>query len=311
MKVYFKRIILGILIFYSIYVIYYDFTYINHGNNITDQYTYIEVHDGKLHVYENGEGEDTLVFLSGFRTGSPITDFLPLAKELEDDYRVIIIEYFGYGNSSYTNEARTIENICNEIHVVLEALKVNQYILVPHSISGIYSHFYASEFPNEVKAIIGIDSAVPLQLKDIEIPKSTVLDRLIRWSGVLKPIAALVPSMIIPEDMKYYSKSSQKELMDLTIKNYNNKNHLNEMDLYESNGQKALNVDISTDLPFLFILSSKAHDNQEEWIRVHQETIKDQKIGEIKIMVGSHYLYREFPREISDEISEFIKSYLK
>src|SRR5690625_7977077 len=39
------------------------------------------------------------------------------------------------------------------------------YILMPHSISGIYSMYFANTYPEEVKAIIGIDPTLPHALK--------------------------------------------------------------------------------------------------------------------------------------------------
>lgn len=37
--------------------------------------------------------------------------------------------------------------------------------MMPHSISGIYSMYYANAYPDEVKAVIGIDFTLPQVLE--------------------------------------------------------------------------------------------------------------------------------------------------
>lgn len=81
-------------------------------------------------IYVEGGGDKTLVFMSGSGTSSPILDFISLARELKDDYRVVIVEKFGYGFSDITNESRIIEVILSETRAGLEAADVTSpYIL--------------------------------------------------------------------------------------------------------------------------------------------------------------------------------------
>ena len=48
--------------------------------------------DGKnMNVYVTGQGEQTLVFLAGGGTTSPILDFKTLYSKLEKDYRVVVV----------------------------------------------------------------------------------------------------------------------------------------------------------------------------------------------------------------------------
>ena len=54
--------------------------------------------DGKnMNVTIQGEGEETVVLLPGYGTGSPGIDFMPLVEELSPFYKVVVIEPFGYG----------------------------------------------------------------------------------------------------------------------------------------------------------------------------------------------------------------------
>lgn len=90
-------------------------------------------------------------------------EFRHLAKRLEKNYTVVIPEYFGYGLSDSTGQDRTVQRIANELHECFQKVGFHQYYFVAHSISGIYSLYYANRYPNEVKGFIGIDSSVPGQ----------------------------------------------------------------------------------------------------------------------------------------------------
>ena len=80
----------------------------------------------------------------------------------QKDHKVVVVESFGYGWSDITEKERTVENIVEEIRTALKKANIEgPYILMPHSISGIYSMYYANKYPKEVKAIIGNDPTFP------------------------------------------------------------------------------------------------------------------------------------------------------
>lgn len=118
-----------------------------------------------MHVYTKGDGENTIVLLSGLGTAAPVLDFEPLVNELAKNHKVVVVESFGYGWSNVTNKERTVENIVEGIITALKSNIEGPYILMPHSISGIYSMYYANAYPDEVKAVIGIDFTLPQVLE--------------------------------------------------------------------------------------------------------------------------------------------------
>ncbi len=118
--------------------------------------------DGKnMNVLIQGQGEETVVLLPGLGTGTPALDFKPLVEELSPFYRVVVIEPFGYGLSDITEKERSTENIVSEIHEALQILKIDRYILMGHSIAGIYGLDYVNKYEHEVSAFVGIDSSAP------------------------------------------------------------------------------------------------------------------------------------------------------
>ena len=109
-----------------------------------------------------GSGSKTFVFLSGAGTCSPILDFKSLYSLLSDDYRIVVVEKFGYGYSDVVDEDRNIQTILSETRLALNKAGIEGlYVLCPHSMSGIEALYWAQKYPDEIEAIIGLDMAVP------------------------------------------------------------------------------------------------------------------------------------------------------
>ena len=65
----------------------------------------VEVDGHHMSVYTEGRGEKTLVFLSGGGTCSPILDFKSLYSLLSGDYKIAVVEKFGYGFSDVVEKS--------------------------------------------------------------------------------------------------------------------------------------------------------------------------------------------------------------
>lgn len=121
-----------------------------------------------MNVYSYGEGPKTLVILPAFGSQSPVIQYRTLATGLGDEYRVVIIEYFGYGYSmSMKNHARTNENIAHEIKTALEAYGIGgPYVLIPHETSAVYAMYFEKAYPELVQGIVSIDGLYPAEIND-------------------------------------------------------------------------------------------------------------------------------------------------
>lgn len=64
----------------------------------------VEVNGHNMSVYTEGEGDKTLVFMSGGGTCSPILDFKSLYSLLSSEYKIAVVEKFGYGFSDIVDE---------------------------------------------------------------------------------------------------------------------------------------------------------------------------------------------------------------
>ncbi len=116
----------------------------------------------RLHVYGEGAGQPTLVFLSGSGTTAPTYDFRGLYRRLSGDYRTVVVERAGYGWSDHSNASRDITTVLAETRTALRASgHYPPYVLFPHSMSGLEALHWANRYPEEVVAIVGLDPSVP------------------------------------------------------------------------------------------------------------------------------------------------------
>lgn len=122
----------------------------------------------RMHVYETGvESGTTLVFMSGSGTVSPVHDFKVLYEKLSGLYRIIVIEKFGYGASDLHEVPCGIDALVSiQRQALLDSGQKGPYILVPHSMSGLEAIRWKQLYPEEVKAIIGLDMATPQTYKE-------------------------------------------------------------------------------------------------------------------------------------------------
>lgn len=273
----------------------------------------INVEGKHMQAYVTGSGEKTIVLLSGLGTASPITDFMPLATRLSADYKVVILEYFGYGFSDTTKEERSNENIVNEIRLALKELKISgPYILLPHSISGVYAMYYAIHYPNEVEAIIGIDESIPNQTKINKNANMSPNLTLLNTFGIIRDITYLLPSADDGMNKNnYYSAEQVKFKKMATAWNSANISVINELNMVNTNTKELYDVKYPNDLPVLSFLSKDTVDTDNEWLPLHEEVISNDAIQKIQMLNGGHYLHWTNADKIAEMTKEFISTHLK
>lgn len=156
----------------------------------------VEVHGQNMHVYAMGSGAQTVVLLPGFGVSLPSADFGPLMRELAKEYTVVCVEYFGVGFSEQTDSPRTNENITEEIRTALNLAGFSApYILIPHSASGVYSEYYAAKYPEEVSAILMIDTTSTAVETKGNLPKFVYgIGKLQQATGLTRLTMGLMPA---------------------------------------------------------------------------------------------------------------------
>ncbi|WP_281451828.1 alpha/beta hydrolase [Paenarthrobacter nitroguajacolicus] len=256
----------------------------------------VDVDGRKINVLVTGSGLKDVVLLPGFGTSSPVLDFAPLVRDLAKDHRVIVVEPLGYGLSDGTDRERTTENIVQEVHGALQALQVNRYILMGHSIAGLYGIDYANRYPEEVSAFVGIDTSVPGQPgMDTQFP--TGLMSAAKNLGLLRVLTAAGNS----NPGTAYTDYARDQMQMLTNRNSMSPTYLNEMGHIATNFQRALGTSFPKELPLLLFVVAE-NKKTPEWLELHQRQAASVTDGTVVPLPGEHYLHHTHAGEIADEV---------
>lgn len=250
--------------------------------------------DGKeMNVVVRGSGAETVVLLPGLGTAAPGLDFGPLITELVRTYRVVAVEPFGTGLSDQTGVPRTAANITREVHEALHHLGVDRYVLMGHSVAGVYALPYVESYRDEVTAFVGIDSSVPRQSTwDDPIPTGAIvaLDRL----GLLRVANASTPDTYGDA----YSAATKRQMQLLAAKNGAAPTIIDEMARAPENFRSVEDSTFPADLPVLLFV--RTNDNQvPNWVRLHERQAASVEHGRVVGLVGDHYLHHTLSERIA------------
>jgi pimeloyl-ACP methyl ester carboxylesterase len=139
-----------------------------------------ELDDPKLEYAVAGEGRPIIVFLSGYGTDMD-TAWSKVYPEAGKISTVFAYNRLGYGGSDKADEAQTGAVIVATLRDLLHKNGLNPpYVLVGHSIGGLYANLFARSHPLEISGIVLVDSAHPDQQKMLRIHEGVVL-RVVSW----------------------------------------------------------------------------------------------------------------------------------
>jgi pimeloyl-ACP methyl ester carboxylesterase len=116
----------------------------------------VDIGGYKLHIDAQGKGGPTVVMEAG--AGSLSLAWAQVAPEIAKTNHVITYDRAGLGWSDPSPKSRTADNIVAELHTLLaKSGEKPPYVLVGHSMGGVYMRMYAHKYPTEVKGIVLVD----------------------------------------------------------------------------------------------------------------------------------------------------------
>lgn len=125
---------------------------------------FVTIEGHRMHVFRTGDiNRPKLLFMSGSGTTAPVYDFKVLYEKLNPDFRIIVIEKFGYGYSDLYDSSQDIDSLVEQQRSALKILgEEGPFILLPHSYSGLEAIRWRQRYPEDIKAIAGLDMATPV-----------------------------------------------------------------------------------------------------------------------------------------------------
>ena len=269
----------------------------------------VEVNGHNMSVYIDGDGDKTLVFMSGGGTCSPILDFKSLYSLLSNEYKIAVVEKFGYGFSDVVNEDRDIDTILNETRMALNKAGIEgPYVLCPHSLSGLEALYWAQKYPKEVEAIIGLDMAVPNYYDEMKI--SIPLTKLGQYCAKLG-ITRWLPSLAESDDIKYGTLSEEEKEIYRAVfyQRTATATMVNEVKAVKDNANTVKENGIPQ-VPMLLFISNGSGGTgftEEMWRSIPKEYISGNDNASYIELDCPHYVHDHEYEKISREIRNFIK----
>lgn len=270
--------------------------------------TLVDVNDNgnKLHIYAEGEGSKTLVFMAGLGTAAPVYDFKVLYNKLSKDYRIAVVERAGYGWSDITSGPRDVDTVLRETRKALRlAGESPPYVLFPHSMAGLEALHWANLYPKEVKAIIALDAMVPGYIEQTE--EKTSLSPIITFlarSGLMRNGPDVFENNFVAMKKGHLTNEEAKIAKTIFLRRVQTKNMREEVDVIENNSQIVAERG-KPDVPFYAFIST---DIEEELWRESIISYTKAIDGKYSVLDGDHYIHLDYPELIAKKSIKFIEN---
>ena len=266
----------------------------------------VTVNGHQMNVSITGEGPETIVLLSGAGIASPILDFKNLSDLLSKKYKVVVVERAGYGFSEDSDRSRDVMEVLSETRQALAQAHVSgPYVIISHSMASLESLAWQEKYPNEVKALIGLDWALPASYENLK--DNQALLTVAYWSskiGLLRffPESFYIKNPTLTEtERQQYKLLAYKQLMSQAM--------LHESRLVKENAKKVPSS-INPKIPALLLVSNGEGTtfSQSEWQHYAEKFASDQSNVQVIYMDAPHELYHYQSHELISRIKEFLEN---
>lgn len=284
-----------------------------------------------MNSYVIGEGSKTIVILSAFGSQSPIVQYKTLFNDLKNDYRIVVVEYFGYGYSMSIKEPRINENFASEVKKMLELREIyGPYVLVAHETSNMYAMKFQEMYPDLVQGIVSIAGLYPAEIEDefrakqIKSNISNVnITSIFELTGFERIASYVSPKTFYIDKMKAMSDVFNKE--DISVyrnrigSQYLSRTMVREINKLEDNMNEMKNYKYPEYLPVLELLDSESvkiysYDKENENSKINlydlaNGVITNPNIQRVQEIEGDYMLQLSNPQNTINAIRNFLTSF--
>ncbi|MDE1191746.1 MAG: alpha/beta hydrolase [Arachidicoccus sp.] len=255
---------------------------------------FYQVNDIQLFVADEGEKSPTLLFIH-FWGGSSNT-WKPVTDILHAKYRCIRYDQRGWGKSDKPKSGYDIQSLADDVVALVEALQLEEYILVGHSMGGKIAQAVAGRNPKGLRKLILIapspatPTIVLTEMKQGMIAAYTSLENI---NGIIEQVfkasdLSLESKQQVIEDMQHHSAESRCAWPEL-----------------------ALEEDVSECLPNIKIptlVIAGENDIVDAPARLKQEVAQKIHNAEMAVIPNvGHLIMLQAPKKVAELINVFCK----
>ncbi len=270
----------------------------------------VDVNSHQVHMVQKGEGNLTIVFLTGSGTPCAYTDFYNLQDNLSKTAKTVTFDRAGFGWSEDTSIERTVDNLAIELEELLGYTGDSEsYVIVAHSLASLEALRFAQINTNKVSGIVFLDCGSPEYYKEYSETSAVALNRacaFLRFTGWNRLVTGLVKLPFVGENLRYKGLPEEIQKLDLSMYNrfLGNTSNIDSILLINENAETVLEHKKKLDIPLLVIST----DQEEEWIEAQKQLCEWSENSELVVLKNSsHYIHWSNQEEVIQLINKFMK----
>jgi len=122
----------------------------------------IDVDGFKMHIHCEGTGSPTVILES--MSGGTSTYWGWIQPEVQKETRVCVYDRAGFGWSESDPQPQSLARTVRNLHTLLVNANIEgPYVMVGHSLGGVYVRQFAADYPDEVAGVMLLDETNPQQ----------------------------------------------------------------------------------------------------------------------------------------------------
>ena len=216
-----------------------------------------------------------------------------------------MVEREGYCFSEDSDQSRDVMEVLDETRQALSQAHVSgPYVIISHSMASLESLAWQEKYPNEVRALIGLDWALPASYEDLkEHPK---LMTLAYWTSKVGLLRYFPESVYLKNhDL---TDSERRQYRFLAYKQLLSKAMLNETRAVKENAHKVSGFTIDSKIPVLLFVSNGEGTgfSQSEWQNYAKGFARNRSNVQVVYEDAPHDLYHSKKNEVVSQISSFL-----
>lgn len=182
MRVFFKFFSFGLILLLLVGFVYQSYKSYVDSSSFEKSGEMLDVGGYSLYVEDSGSGKVNVIFDSGM--GDDLSVWNKVANKASKFSRVITYDRAGLGWSEKSPKKRDSKVIIEELHSILEQKNLTgPIVLVGHSFGGVNMQLYALTYPEDISALVLVDSAHEDQIN--RMPRTGLFQKYVFKFGML------------------------------------------------------------------------------------------------------------------------------
>ena len=249
----------------------------------------IIINDFNIYYEKIGSGKENIIILPGWGNTRPT--FNLMIDALKKYYNVYILDYPGFGNSSFPNRNLTIYDYAELMQNFINILDIKDPIVITHSFGTRIALILNAKLKIKFKKLIIIDGAGIKKKKCILLKSKQFLYKLLKKLSIIFP--KKFKKMYLKKLVNIFGSADYKSLNDNMKKTFSN---------IVSEDLSYLLKNISSET--LLIWGEKDCDTPlKDGIKMNNSIVDS---GLIIIKNGTHFSYLDVPFYVNNIIIEFV-----